>query len=75
MTGLGEPRAVNLLTALVKRRLLRSDTPAKQGALRSASAMPCFYFQRCGREAGADVQAAGRDVHSLKACAWSLIEA
>jgi Fic family protein len=55
MTGLGERTAVNLLTALVKRGLLKSDTP--QGRVRFGLPLHAlrFYFPALWPEAEADV--------------------
>jgi Fic family protein len=55
MTGLGERTAVNLLTALVRRGLLRSDTP--QGKVRFGLPLHAlrFYFPALWPEAEADV--------------------
>jgi Fic family protein len=54
MTGLGERTAVNLLTALVKRGLLKSDTP--QGKVRFGLPLHAlrFYFPALWPEAEAD---------------------
>jgi Fic family protein len=62
MTGLADRTAVNLLTALVKRGLLRSDTP--QGKVRFGLPMHAlrFYLPALWPEAEADVQASGRDI-------------
>jgi DNA-binding IclR family transcriptional regulator len=56
MTGLGERTAVTLLTALVKRGLLRSDTP--QGKVRFGLPLHAlrFYFPALWPEAEADAQ-------------------
>lgn len=61
MTGLADRTAVNLLTALVKRGLLRSDTP--QGKVRFGLPMHAlrFYFPALWPEAEADAQAIGAD--------------
>ncbi|MEI8031454.1 MAG: Fic family protein [Comamonadaceae bacterium] len=55
MTGLGERTAVNLLTALVRRGLLRSDSP--QGQVRFGLPLHAlrFYFPALWPEAEADV--------------------
>jgi Fic family protein len=57
MTGLGERTAVNLLTALVKRGLLRSDTP--QGKVRFGLPLHAlrFYFPALWPEAESDIGA------------------
>ena len=57
MTGLGERTAVKLLTALLQRGLLRSDTP--QGKLRFAVPFHAlrFYFPALWPEAEADTHA------------------
>lgn len=57
MTGLGERTAVNLLSALLKRGLLRSDTP--QGKVRFGLPLHAlrFYFPALWPEAEADVAA------------------
>jgi DNA-binding IclR family transcriptional regulator len=49
MTGLGERTAVRLLSALLRRGLLRSDSP--QGRLRCGVPLHAlrFTFRRCGR--------------------------
>jgi len=54
MTGLGERTAVNLLTALIKRGLLRSDTP--QGKVRFGLPQHAlrFYFPALWPEAQVD---------------------
>lgn len=54
MTGLGERTAVTLLTALVKRGLLASDTP--QGKVRFGLPLHAlrFYFPALWPEAEAD---------------------
>ena len=54
MTGLGERTAVNLLTALLRRGLLRSDTP--QGKVRFGLPLHAlrFYFPALWPEAEAD---------------------
>lgn len=56
MTGLGDRTAVTLLTALVKRGLLRSDTP--QGKVRFGLPLHAlrFYFPALWPEAEADAQ-------------------
>lgn len=56
MTGLGDRTAVALLTALVKRGLLRSDTP--QGKVRFGLPLHAlrFYFPALWPEAEADAQ-------------------
>ena len=61
MTGLGERTAVNLLTALLKRRLLRSDSP--QGQVRFGLPLHAlrFYFPALWPEAEADVGGVGLD--------------
>jgi hypothetical protein len=61
MTGLGERTAVNLLTALVRRGLLRSDSP--QGRVRFGLPLHAlrFYFPALWPEAEADVGGLGRD--------------
>jgi Fic family protein len=61
MTGMADRTAVNLLTALVKRGLLRSDSP--QGKLRFGLPLHAlrFYFPALWPEAEADVQAGGAD--------------
>ena len=58
MTGLGERTAVKLLTALLQRGLLRSDTP--QGKVRFAVPFHAlrFYFPALWPEAEADTQPA-----------------
>lgn len=57
MTGLGERTAVTLLTALIKRGLLKSDTP--QGKVRFGLPLHAlrFYFPALWPEAEADVAA------------------
>ena len=59
MTGLGERTAVSLLSALLKRGLLRSDSP--QGKVRFGVPLHAlrFYFPALWPEAEADVQYAG----------------
>jgi hypothetical protein len=54
MTGLGERTAVNLLSSLLRRGLLRSDTP--QGKVRFGMPMHAlrFYFPALWPEAEAD---------------------
>jgi Fic family protein len=61
MTGLGERTAVNLLTALVRRGLLRSDSP--QGQVRFGLPLHAlrFYFPALWPEAEADVGGLGLD--------------
>jgi Fic family protein len=56
MTGLGERTAVTVLSALVKRGLLRSDTP--QGKVRFGLPLHAlrFYFPALWPEAEADGQ-------------------
>lgn len=58
MTGLGERTAVKLLSALLRRNLLRSDTP--QGKVRFGVPLHAlrFYFPALWPEAEADTQAA-----------------
>jgi hypothetical protein len=55
MTGLGERTAVTMLTALVKRGLLKSDTP--QGKVRFGLPLHAlrFYFPALWPEAEADI--------------------
>ncbi len=62
MTGLGDRTAVTLVAALVKRGLLRSDSP--QGRVRFGLPLHSlrFYFPALWPEAEADVHDAGRDV-------------
>jgi Fic family protein len=57
MTGLGERTAVTMLTALVKRGLLKSDTP--QGKVRFGLPLHAlrFYFPALWPEAEADIVA------------------
>ncbi len=57
MTGLGERTAVTMLTALVKRGLLKSDTP--QGKVRFGLPLHAlrFYFPTLWPEAEADIVA------------------
>jgi Fic family protein len=57
MTGLGEQTAVTMLTALVKRGLLKSDTP--QGKVRFGLPLHAlrFYFPTLWPEAEADIVA------------------
>ena len=59
MTGLGERTAVNLLTALLRRGLLRSDSP--QGQVRFGLPLHAlrFYFPALWPEAEADVDVSG----------------
>ena len=56
MTGLGDRTAVTLLTALVKRGLLKSDTP--QGKVRFGLPLHAlrFYFPGLWPDAEADAQ-------------------